>query len=247
LTGSVGCRIRPRNRIRFGFSFRGLPLPIRSGEPLHSISTPKQRRSLDTLNRLLEAAEALIDEKGLADVSVPEIAARAGSSVGGFYARFRDKAELLRALEERFFAQKERRVEELALPERWQGASLPEIVRVCMDELVGTFRLREPLIRAFLLRAAHDAELVGVALRFRRRTSERIGALLLTRREEIAHPEPALAIDVGVQLAFALMHECALFGEVRAAGRTLSDCELAAELTRIVLGYLGVAQQRNPV
>lgn len=176
---------------------------------------------------------------------MPEIAARAGSSVGGFYARFRDKAELLRALEERFFAQKELRVEELAQPERWTGAPLPRIVRACMDELVGTFRLREPLIRAFLLRAAHDAELVGVALRFRRRTAERIGSLLLTRRDRIAHPDPALAIDVGVQLAFALMHEFALFGEVRAAGRTLSDDQLASELTRIVLGYLGVAPERS--
>lgn len=212
---------------------------------LHSVSAPKQQRSLDTLYRLLDAAEALIEEKGLADVSVPEIAARAGSSVGGFYARFRDKAELLRALEERFFAQKEARLEELARPEHWGETPLPEIVRACMDELVGTFRAREPLIRAFILRAAHDAELLGVALRFRRQTSERIGGLLLTRRELIAHPNPALAIDVGVQLAFALMHEFALFGEVRAAGRTLTDDELAEELTRVVLGYLGVATRRN--
>jgi AcrR family transcriptional regulator len=178
-------------------------------------------------------------------VSVPEIAARAGSSVGGFYARFRDKAELLRALEERFFAQKELRVEELAHPDHWGDASLPEIVRACMDELVGTFRTREPLIRAFLLRAAHDAELVGVALRFRRRTSERIGSMLMTRRDEIAHPDPPLAIDVGVQLAFALMHEFALFGEVRAAGRPLSDDDLAAELTRVVLGYLSAPPSRS--
>ena len=68
------------------------------------MSEPKQPRSERTQERLLRAAEKLILEKGLADASVPEIARRAGSSVGGFYARFPDKDALLRALEERFFA-----------------------------------------------------------------------------------------------------------------------------------------------
>jgi AcrR family transcriptional regulator len=70
--------------------------------PLASVSVPKQARSEQTLIRLLDAAESLIRDKGLGAVSVPEIVSRAGSSVGGFYARFKDKDELLLALEERF-------------------------------------------------------------------------------------------------------------------------------------------------
>ena len=42
------------------------------------------------------------------------------------------------------------------------------------------------------------------------------------------------------------MHEFALFGEVRAAGRTLSDAELSDELTRVVLSYLGIVEERSP-
>jgi AcrR family transcriptional regulator len=71
---------------------------------LRTVSGPKQARSERTLQRLLAAAEALIKEKGHAAVSIPEIARRAGSSVGGFYARFRDKDELLRALRRHFRA-----------------------------------------------------------------------------------------------------------------------------------------------
>ncbi len=67
--------------------------------PLQAVTGPKQARSERTLQRLLDAAEVLIEEKGHAAVSIPEIARRARSSVGGFYARFRDKNELLRALE----------------------------------------------------------------------------------------------------------------------------------------------------
>jgi AcrR family transcriptional regulator len=209
------------------------------GSPLRSVARPKQARSEQTLLRILDAAEALIEEKGLADASIPEIVRRARSSVGGFYARFRDKNELLRALEERFFGQLRERVDELSDPERWVGAAVPEIVRRHVQELVETFRARQALIAAFLTRAARDPEFMEEGLRFRRDVSRRFCALLLTRREEISHPEPGTAIDLGVQLAFGLMHQMVAFGDIRVGDRRLSDAELVDELTRNFLAYVG--------
>jgi AcrR family transcriptional regulator len=214
--------------------------PARVGA-LASVTAPKQRRSERTLRRLLDAGEALIEEKGLADVSVPDIVRRAGSSVGGFYARFRDKNELLRALEERFFGELLLRVDDLCVPSRWQGQALAEIVHACVALLVSTFRERQALIRAFLFRGLQDPDLMGDALRFRRRVSERIALLLLGRRAEIAHRDPALAIDLGVQLAFGLMHQYVVFGELRAGGRRLSEPALVDELTRSLCAHLGTA------
>jgi len=217
-----------------------VPSPRRAAASLRSVAAPKQRRSERTLRRLLDAAERLIEENGLAEVSVPDIARRAGSSVGGFYARFRDKNELLRALEERFFGELLLRVDRLSDPARWQGASLAEIVRACVAELVGTFRERQMLIRAFLFRGLSDPEFIGEALRFRRRVSDRIAALLLGRRDEIGHRDPALAIELGIQLAFGLMHQFVVFGEVRAGGRRLSESALVDELTRTLCAHLGI-------
>jgi hypothetical protein len=57
-----------------------------TGPELESVARPKQARSEQTLQRILDAAEGLIEEKGLADASIPEIVRRAGSSVGGFCA-----------------------------------------------------------------------------------------------------------------------------------------------------------------
>lgn len=214
-------------------------------QTLQTIERPKQRRSQQTLLRLLDAAEALIAEKGIGDVSVPDIARRAGSSVGGFYARFRDKNALLLALEERFFGDLGVRVDELSRPEHWGPASVPSIVRACMVELVDTFRTNEPLIRAFLVRAAQDADLLGEALRFRRKVSDGIVALLVTRRDAIGHPDPELAIDFGVQQAFGMMHQLSVLGVVSAGGHTLSDADLVEELSRSFLGYLRVAAPRE--
>lgn len=218
------------------------PSPRAPGSsPLACVQRPKQARSEQTLLRLLDAAEALIREKGLGDVSVPEIARRAGSSVGGFYARFKDKDELLRALEERFFGRLDERVEELADPSTWGSASTARIVASCMHELVTTYRAEHNMINAFLVRAANDALIRDEGVRFRQRVSARISRLLLTRRGELIHPDPAVAIDLGVQLAFGLMLQNAIFGETRAGSRVLTDEAIEAELTRMFLAYVGIA------
>ena len=203
------------------------------------MSEPKQSRSEQTQERLLQAAEALILEKGLADASVPEIARRASSSVGGFYARFPDKDALLRALEERFFAEMLERVERLADAGRWADASIATIVGACGEELVTVFRERRNLIAAFLHRATRNPEILAEALRFRVATQERIAALLLPRSNELRHPEPRLAIHLAVQFAFALMLQLVAAGEVHAAGRVLGDRELQNEIVRNFLAYVG--------
>jgi AcrR family transcriptional regulator len=208
--------------------------------PLQTVSGPKQARSERTLHRLLDAAEALIKEKGHAAVSIPEIARRARSSVGGFYARFRDRDELLRALEERHFIELERRVEALADARRWENATTVAIVEAAVAELVTITRERRHMIAAFLVRAVEDPVIREGGLRFRRRVEERLSALLLPRRAEMTHPDPPLAIDLGIQSAFALMQQHVLIEGTQVSGRRLSDDELRRELAAMFLRYVGI-------
>jgi AcrR family transcriptional regulator len=213
---------------------------------LQSVSGPKQARSERTLRRLLDAAEAAIKEHGHAAVSIPEIARRAGSSVGGFYARFRDKDELLRALEERHFLELLQRVDALADERRWENASTVEIVEAAVAELVNSTRERRHMIAAFLVRAIEDPVVRAGGLRFRHTVEERVSALLLTRRDEINHPDPALAIHLGIQTAFALMQQHVLIEETRINGRALSDDELKRELVTMFLRYAGIDTTPTP-
>jgi AcrR family transcriptional regulator len=211
------------------------------------VARPKQARSRETLRRILDAAEGLIAEKGLADASIPEIVRRAGSSVGGFYARFKDKDELLRALEERFFRELSERLEALSAEARGRRARVAEVAAVCAHELVRTARERLNLIAAFLHRATWDEATRREALRFRGRVAERVRELVLERGEPLRHPEPALAIDLAVQLAFGLIFQLVMAGEVRAGGRVLSDAELEREIARSFLRVIGVPDADAPL
>lgn len=206
---------------------------------LRSVTAPKQLRAERTLVRILEAAEELIEEVGIGGASIPEIVRRAGSSVGGFYARFRDKNELLRAIEERFFRELEARVDALADARRWEGAPLEAIVDACVADMIEVGRRRRNLIAAFLHRAVHDPAAREDARKFREEVARRIGALLLSRTAEIRHPAPEIAIDLAVQLALAFMQQQVWTGVTTAGGRELSDAELRAELVRLFLRYAG--------
>ena len=209
---------------------------------LETVSGPKQARSERTLYRLLDAAEALIVEQGLAGLSIPAVVRRAGSSVGGFYARFRDKNELLRALEERFFLQVQARLDALADERRWAGAPVGKIVAAAVEELVNVTESRRELIRAFLFRATQDVQIRDDAVRFRNRAAERIAALLVGKAAGFSHPDPILAIDLGVQLGFSLMNQHVLLDGTRAAGRMLTREELQREIARMFLAYVGIEE-----
>ena len=58
----------------------------------------KQRRSQKTFDAIIEAAFVLLEARELNEISVAEVAAKAGYSVGAFYARFKSKDELLEAM-----------------------------------------------------------------------------------------------------------------------------------------------------
>ena len=209
---------------------------------LQTVSGPKQARSERSLYRLLDAAEALINEKGLAGLSIPEVVRRAGSSVGGFYARVRDKNELLRALEERFFLQVEERLEVIADERRWVGAPVGAVVQAAVEELVTVTEERRELIRAFLFRATQDLKIRDDAIRFRNRAAAKIAPLLVTKSPSFRHPDHALAIDLGVQFAFALMNQHVLLDATRAAGRALTREDLVREITRMFVAYVGLEE-----
>src|ERR1051325_533115 len=88
----------------------------------------QQTRSKETAVRLLQAAEDVLEKRGLKGASVPEIARRAGVSPASIYRRFVDKDGLLREVLEQFF-ERALQANEVALdPDCWRAGSLEKSV-----------------------------------------------------------------------------------------------------------------------
>lgn len=219
-------------------------IPETTPAGLRWVRPPRQARSQETLDRILDAAESLVQEKGFDDTPVSEIVSRAGSSVGAFYSRFPDKDALLHALYERYFEQAMATADDALDPSRWENAGIDDLVRAVVAFLVVIYREQRGLIRAFVLRNHIDAAFQARRGRLSHHVSERLSALLVARGGEIRHPDPERAATFGMTLIFATLDSAILFGETRSGAEALSDEDLVTELTRAFLAYLGISRSR---
>ncbi len=201
---------------------------------LEWVRPPQQARTRKTLTRLLDAAEALVAEKGFEDAGIAEIAQRAGSSVGGFYRRFRDKQGLLHALHERFCEEAKATADVALDPQRWADAPVAEIWDEFSAFLVRIYRDREGFFRAFLQCGISDPEVRERSNRLFEYLAERLAALLDGRR--VAHPEPRLGARFGLQVVLGTLNHVVL---IQPPTLGLHDDRLAHELSRVFLSYLG--------
>ena len=205
------------------------------------IRPPRQVRSQETLHRILDAAERVLDEKSFTEATVAEIMLRAGVTVGAFYRRFPDKDALLHFLDERFFNQIGERGEALLNVERWRGASTADVLTEVAHAAVELYLSNRGVARSLFLRARVDPVVQDTARRVNAHFIERLQALLLEpeRRGELTHPDPERAIALGFMMFIGALRETTVFGEVWPNHREIVGGALADEMARLYLAYLG--------
>jgi len=212
----------------------------RKGNP--RVREPKQARSIETYNRLLDAAESILLTASFDDTPIADIAARANVTIGAFYARFKNKEALLRRLEER--------MSEDFLSLNTESAG--DLEHVTFDgmvlshhrRLISVYRRRRGIARALVLRSHADAPL--------RRRIEKLNARNLPvfaqairKRARIEHPHPDRAIEFALVAVRSICREVVLFRESWPGAEPISDDELARELTRQFLSYLGIRRNER--
>jgi AcrR family transcriptional regulator len=219
---------------------------IQAVRELHWIRPPRQVRTHESLERLLNAAEALLREKIFEDVHVAEVARLADVSVASFYRRLKDKDALLHALHERLCEEAFATADDALADERWSGAAISEILAALFPFLVEVVQRHEALDRAIYQRALSDDVMRERASRLTRYVLAGLSKLLLDRAEEIRHPEPTLAVSFALVQAVGLLtqHYTASIREFELVRMT--DEQISHELVTSVLAYLGVREPFAP-
>jgi AcrR family transcriptional regulator len=205
------------------------------------VKPPQQSRSQETLDRILDAAEHVLEEKAFGEATLAEIMERAGVTVGAFYRRYPDKGALLRHLDERFFGEMMARADVTLSPDRWPGAGAREIIDHFSVEAVEVYSSRRGLLRSVFLRARTDAVLQQSAYQVNSHFIGRLRALLLPLKDQMTHPDPERAIELGFMMTIGALRELVVFGEVWPSPPA-ATAALAAEIGRMYSGYLGIRQ-----
>lgn len=206
---------------------------------LQWVRAPQQARSQDTLARLLDAAEAMLEEAPWDQTTVASLVARARSSIGAFYARFPDKDSLLQHLHQRRAAEGVQTAEAALARERWEGVSLEPLLRALVGFVAKDYREHAGLHREIVRRNSVDP-------RFRERSAHvashvvRGMALLLEeRRHEMQIGDALRAADMAHRILYSVFDQSVQFADRPPGPVTLSHEQLVDEVVRAVLGYLG--------
>lgn len=198
---------------------------------------PLQARSHRTRERILRAAERLLRTRLFEDISVHQLVAEAGVSVGSYYNLYGEKEALLPDLFGRHCEALVAELDELTEPTRWRGKPLKQVVRGIVERVVGLYSEQRGLMRALVLRAhcrppgtgSRDPAMDSIVPRL---------AELVAGRAGIRHPSPKRAAGCGLVMVIAMARERLLYPDTTARVLGLPESALVTELTRAWLGYL---------
>lgn len=180
-----------------------------------------QRRSEETRNRILQAAEEGFAQSGYEATGVAEICQRAHLSKGAFYHHFPSKQAVFLALLDRWLDDLEAHLQRL----RSQAASAPDALMQMADvarEVFHAAQGRLPVFLEFLNRAARDPRIWQVTITPYRRYRAFFAGLMeagmaegsLRRVDPEAAANALLSLAVGLVLQGVVDPDGADWGEI---------------------------------
>jgi AcrR family transcriptional regulator len=205
---------------------------------------PQQARSRESLRRMLDAAEAVMEKYGVEGITVARVARQAGIAPSNVYRRFRGKDALLAAVFNRFTEINARELATPVDPEQIRPIGIRKFAETLIGQMIQGFRTRTGLIRAALMYSQRNA-----AAAFVRRKAEveiqlfrRTLSLFLLWRDEIRHPDPEYAVSYGLVMVALALRELIIFGHAPMFQKLVpvDDDHLRRELPRLFLRYLGI-------
>ena len=199
---------------------------------------PQQRRSRESLEKLLEAAEEQIRAEGLEGLTIANVVGRAGLSVGAFYARFPDRTALLHAVQSRYHDRVEpqlhERLREMVLPEKTLRRAVGRAIDLLVDHVMG----EREISRAFMMSSVFDPVMRSRGEQVNRARREVFVTVLLPHKDEIHHADPVLAINMAYGMYAAVVRGALVFGLEHELYSTISDQTMVGELKEALTLYL---------
>jgi AcrR family transcriptional regulator len=207
-------------------------------EQLTPYKSPRQKRSRESLERLLEAAEEQIRQNGVESLTISGVVSSIGLSVGAFYARFPDKTALLHAVQARFHDRLEPQIEAQMIAEAGGRETLAEAVDAAVDVLIRNVVGERELSRGFMSLSVLDPVLRARGEAVNRHRRETFTEILLAHRDEIGHPDPTLAINVAYGIYAAVVRGRLVFGTEHELYYGIDSGVLYSELKQALTLYL---------
>ncbi len=173
----------------------------------HIVKEPCQKRSRDSQERILKAAEALIRSKGFEALTTAEVVRKSKTSIGTLYARFSDKTALLHAVQNRVQEREETCIRRQMAKVDWDALTLEECVRRLVEIKQIATKDNHRLFEAFVVHGATDPVLRAQGYQHKAVIEDLEVEKLMRHAAEFGHADPETAARVASRLAQAAQEE----------------------------------------
>ena len=203
---------------------------------------PKQNRSQQSFDRMLDAATQILEEGGMSALTLSEVSRRSKVSIGSIYCRVDGKEDLLRAVQARALAQMDREFALLLTRVRRRALPLRELVPTMVKELANFLRRHSQLLSAFMQQASTDPVIQATGAKSWQQTSLDFKLIILERRDEFGHPDPEHATEMCFLIIYGFLARFLGFNAIdsKAQGLPTNWNLLIDDLGLMMLGFLAL-------
>ena len=202
------------------------------------IRAPQQKRSRDSLQRVLEAGAQLFEDRGFELLTIQQVSERSGVSVGAIYSRFGNKESLVREIHRHAMGQIHE-MNVLLAPGDWTNLPPNELVRETVRRASELFRVHRDLLRASMHLGAMDEVVSSRGSEGSREAADAFKSLLIGELDgEIAHDDPDLAVDLCWRMIYSTLARQVMYGPTFESSRMIEWDDLVHELGSACAAYL---------
>jgi len=205
---------------------------------------PQQARSILSMAKMLDAAEAIFAEGGENALTVEAVVKGANTSVGNFYGRFGDRDGLLQAMHERLLLRLGSAAH-VGVAAACQEKTLAGAIEVYLSHLFTAAHEYRNSARFFVLDRSADKVLRAQGIQANAVFAGIFTKLMLSHREEITHAHPETATDVAWRMMFAALVQQMMFDNQEVTGVTMTMPTLVHEIASFVVAYLKAAPAKR--
>ncbi|SHN23833.1 TetR/AcrR family transcriptional regulator [Cryptosporangium aurantiacum] len=202
------------------------------------VRPPKQRRSREAWNRVLDAGVTILEEDGYEAFTIAAVCERANVAPPAIYARTTSKEALFLAVYEHGIARLVADQQALEPADRWTGYAPAELVRAVVAETVRIPLRHQRFLRPVVLLSASHPEIRRRGSGYSRALGEQFTQLLAPLADRITHDHVGAAMSTCFDTVFATTVIRVAYGPGFATAAVEDDDAFAARLGETAVRYL---------
>ena len=158
------------------------------------LKPPQQERSRQSLERALDAAVALMVERGSDAFTLAEVAERADVSIGSIYGRVKSKDDLLRSVHARELQRIDQETVKAFRRFKREPGDLDSAAAFAVTAAAQILRKNAGILGPFMMRANSDPVIAEMGARSHVSLEAQFTTVVMSRSERVTHPNPTAAV-----------------------------------------------------